>query len=38
MSPTVLHGFPLQKVRTETVLKVQIYLHTKNIASKQLVK
>ena len=38
MCPTVLRDFTVQKVGTETVPKVQIYLHKKTIASKQLVK
>ena len=34
--PTVLRDFSVQKVGTERVPKVQIYLHNKMIASKQL--
>ena len=36
--PNVLREFPVQKVGTERVPKVQIYLHNKTIASKYLVK
>ena len=38
MRPIVLPDFPVQKVGTETVPIVQIYLHNKMIAIKQLVK
>ena len=38
MCPTVIRDFPVQKVGTETVPKVQTYLHNKTIAGKQLVK
>ena len=31
--PTILRNFPVQKVGTERVPKVQIYLHNKNIVS-----
>ena len=34
--PIVLRGFPVQKVGTEWVPRVQIYLHNKTIASKQI--
>ena len=36
--PTILFDFLVQKVGTERVPKVQIYLHNKTIASKQLFK
>ena len=36
--PTILRDFTVQKVGTERVSKIQIYLHNKMIASKKLFK